>query len=194
VEEPAVIDLFEAAGAVQSLCDELGLRSCFIGGVAVQRWGEPRVTRDVAIAVLADFGHERLVARRLLSRLEARISDAESFAVDNRVVLASIDGIGVDISLAALPFEKHMIRGATPFRFSSGVELRTCSAEDLVIMKAFAARPQDWLDVQRVIERNDSLDWPAILPVVQALAELKADETIVPKLNALRDAARTHAQ
>jgi len=36
-----------AAGQVQRLCQQHGWRCCFIGGVAVQRWGEPRLTQDV---------------------------------------------------------------------------------------------------------------------------------------------------
>jgi hypothetical protein len=36
-----------AAEQVQQLCQQHGWRFCFIGGVAVQRWGEPRLTQDV---------------------------------------------------------------------------------------------------------------------------------------------------
>src|ERR1017187_4944246 len=43
----SVIDLFEAARQLEVFCDRQGWRSCFIGGIAVQRWGEPRVTLDV---------------------------------------------------------------------------------------------------------------------------------------------------
>jgi hypothetical protein len=39
--------LFAAAGEVQRLCEDERWRFCFIGGLAVQRWGEARVTRDV---------------------------------------------------------------------------------------------------------------------------------------------------
>jgi len=41
-----------AAGQIQRLCQERGWRFCFIGGVAVQRWGEPRLTQDVVIRVI----------------------------------------------------------------------------------------------------------------------------------------------
>lgn len=46
-----MIDLFEAASQLQEFCDGQGWRSCFIGGLAVQRWGEPRATLDVDITV-----------------------------------------------------------------------------------------------------------------------------------------------
>jgi hypothetical protein len=55
-------DLFEVARQLQEFCDSRGWRSCFIGGLAVQRWGEPRVTRDADLTVLAGFGHEERIA------------------------------------------------------------------------------------------------------------------------------------
>jgi hypothetical protein len=36
-----MIGLFETAQELQSFCDRRGWLSCFIGGIAVQRWGEP---------------------------------------------------------------------------------------------------------------------------------------------------------
>jgi hypothetical protein len=53
-----MIDLFETASQLQLLCDRQGWRSCFIGGIAVLRWGEPRVTRDVDLTLLTGFGAE----------------------------------------------------------------------------------------------------------------------------------------
>jgi hypothetical protein len=40
-----------AAGEVQSFCRTQGWRFGFIAGVALQRWGEPRLTRDVDLRV-----------------------------------------------------------------------------------------------------------------------------------------------
>jgi hypothetical protein len=53
-----MIDLFEAARELQTFCDRHEWRSCFIGGIAVQRWGEPRVTRDIDLNLIAGFGGE----------------------------------------------------------------------------------------------------------------------------------------
>lgn len=40
-------DLLGAALEVSALCHRFGFRFCFIGGIAVQRWGNPRFTADV---------------------------------------------------------------------------------------------------------------------------------------------------
>jgi hypothetical protein len=45
-------------GHHQAFCDKQGWRACFVGGIAVQRWGEPRVTRDVDLTLLTGFGSE----------------------------------------------------------------------------------------------------------------------------------------
>ena len=50
--------LYEAALEVQSFMQRRGWRFCIIGGLALQRWGDPRVTRDVDVTVLTGFGDE----------------------------------------------------------------------------------------------------------------------------------------
>ena len=50
--------LFETAHEVQEFCDARGWQSCVIGGLAVQYWGEPRITRDVDLTLMTGFGDE----------------------------------------------------------------------------------------------------------------------------------------
>ncbi len=50
--------IFEAARDLQDYCDDHGWHSCFIGGIAVQRWGEVRVTCDADLTLLTSFGAE----------------------------------------------------------------------------------------------------------------------------------------
>jgi hypothetical protein len=52
------IDLWDAARAVQEFCDKHDWHSCFIGGIAVQRWSQARVTSDVDLTLLTGFGGE----------------------------------------------------------------------------------------------------------------------------------------
>jgi hypothetical protein len=51
-------DLFIVAREVQTFLDARKWRSCVIGGIAVQRWGEPRLTRDVDVTLLTGIGGE----------------------------------------------------------------------------------------------------------------------------------------
>jgi len=180
--------LFEAARQLQVFCDGQGWRSCFIGGLAVQRWGEPRVTLDVDLTVLAGFGGEDRIIDPLLAAYLPRIEDARSFARRNRVLLLKTpDGVGIDVSLGALPFEERVIDRATLFSAGPGLDVRTCSAEDLIVLKLFASRPLDIRDAEGVAIRQEGrLDWPYIEEQLRPLAELKDEAAILSTLARVR--------
>jgi hypothetical protein len=110
-----------------------------------------------------------------------------SFALVNRVVLVQApSGVGIDIALGGLPFEQLAVERATPYEFMPGVFLRTASAEDLVVMKSFAARPKDWVDVEGIIIRQAGrLDWRYIRGQLEPLVELKGEPEIMARLESL---------
>lgn len=176
--------VISAAAEVQAFCERQSWRFCFIGGLAVQRWGEPRETVDVDVTLLTGFGGEERFIQTLLEEFEARIAEAEKFAMDRRVLLLrSKQGVGLDIALGALPFETLMIERSSMFEFPPHIELRTCSAEDLIVLKAFAGRGQDWVDVERIIARQTGkLDWDYIIEQLRPLVELKNAPRILDDL------------
>jgi hypothetical protein len=182
------IDLFDVARDVQEFCDRNGWGSCFIGGIAVQRWSEPRVTRDVDLTLLAGFGAETGFIDALLSRYRPRIEDAAQFALRSRVLLLeSSNGIGIDVSLGGLRFEELAVRRSTLFEFFPGLEIRTCSAEDLLVMKLFASRAIDLRDAEGVALRQGSiLDWRYVEEQLEPLAEAKEDPEILRQLARIR--------
>ena len=143
--------IFAAAKEVADFMQARDWEYCVIGGLAVQRWGEPRLTQDADLTLLTGFGDEKRFAQELLNEFEVRRDDALDFAVTNRVLLIyASNQKPVDVSFGALPFEIDMMKRATPFEFAPGYILPTCSAEDLFVMKAFAGRAQDWLDIRGV--------------------------------------------
>lgn len=107
-------EVIRAAADLRDVCETRRWRYCFIGGLAVLRWGEPRET--------------------------------------------------VDITLGGLPFEESVVDRSSPFTFPPDVVLRTCSAEDLIVLKAFADRPKDWVDIDGIIVRHClQLDWTYVV-------------------------------
>ena len=61
--------------------------------------------------------------------------------------------------------------------------LHTCSAEDLIVMKAFAAHTRDWLDVEGILIRQSGhLDWSYIHSQLQPLVEIKESPEILDEL------------
>jgi hypothetical protein len=183
-----VNNVFQAALELQAICQSNQWKFCFIGGLALQRWGEPRETVDVDLSLFAGFGNEPDFIKVLLKHFEARIPDAALFAQDRRVLLLqSKQGVGLDVALAALPYEELMIHRSTFFEYPTNIQLRTCSAEDLIVLKAFAARGQDWVDVERVIVRQaGKLDWSYIRAQLEPLAELKDSPAILTELERRR--------
>ena len=179
--------LFGAAAELEAFCAERGWRSAVIGGVAVQRWGEPRQTRDVGVALLTGMGGEIAYIDPLLAHYRARVEDARRFALTNRIVLVETDGgVPLDISLAALPYEERLLGRASAFQFEPDVAVTTCSAEDLIVLKVVAGRVQDWLDVEGIIVRQGTaLDRALVTTEARALLERKDDAESLPKLQAL---------
>jgi hypothetical protein len=183
-----VIELIQEAKRLQDLCENRNWLACFIGGIALQRWGEPRLTVDADLSLFSGFGQEERFIDVLLEHYPARVPDAKAFALRHRVLLLrSPEGIGLDIALAGLPLEEEIIRRATPFTFLPGVSLTTCSADDLVVLKAFANRGQDRVDVEGIARRQrGTLDWPAIFERVTPLVEVKGEPEILEFLRNLR--------
>jgi hypothetical protein len=112
--------IFHAAAELQDFCDQQGWRSCLIGGIAVQHWSQARITRDIDITLLTGFGAEASFVDRLLSRYAPRTSDAAQFALRSRILLlSSPEGIGIDVSLGALPFEYQAVEQSSAPRSTS---------------------------------------------------------------------------
>lgn len=178
--------IFSAVKDVAEFMDSQGWEFCVIGGLAVQRWGEPRTTLDVDLTLLTGVGNEEQYAGALLDHFGSRIPDALSFALTRRVLLLiAANGTAVDVSFGALAFEVDMVGRAVREEFAPGLVLPCCTAEDLVVMKAFASRPRDWLDVEGVVVRQDQLDQSYILRQLRILCELKEAPEIVERTRKL---------
>lgn len=180
--------VIRAAADLQAVCESEGWRFCLIGGIALQRWGEPRETVDVDLTLLTGFGDEMRFISTLMRHFEARIDRAAEFARENRVLLLRApSGVGLDIALGGLPFEETVVDRSSVFTFPPDASLRTCSAEDLIVLKAFADRPKDWVDVEGIVIRQvDRLDWRYVREQLAPLVELKESPEILRRLDELR--------
>ncbi|MGA2556417.1 MAG: nucleotidyl transferase AbiEii/AbiGii toxin family protein [Verrucomicrobiota bacterium] len=177
-------DVIAAALELQVVCQQHGWRFCFIGGIAVQRWSEPRFTDDADLTLLTGFGSEEGFIRPLLEAFVPRRPDAAEFALRYRVVLLkNSQGVGLDVALGAFPFEIRSIERSSPFVFPTGQSLITCSAEDLLVHKCFANRERDWLDVDGILARQwNKLKMKLVLEELKPLVELKEEPEILARL------------
>ena len=100
-------DVLDTALRLQEFCRSRDWRFCFIGGLAVQKWSEPRVTDDVDLTLFTGLGTEAPFIDALLALdwIEPRIPQAREFAQTRRVLLLqTTGGVGIDIALGAFPF------------------------------------------------------------------------------------------
>ena len=179
--------LLAAAAEIQSFLQRTDERFCFIGGIALQRWGEPRLTRDIDLTLLCPYGAEEGAVDRLLAGFAGRIPETRVFALQHRVVLLnSTSGVPIDIALGGIPFEERCVARATDFDFG-GARLLTCSAEDLVVLKVFAGRERDWADIESIVIRQSrSLDWPLVFEELAPLAAVRGGAETEARLRRLR--------
>jgi len=184
-------NLFEAARGISSFLDELGFAHAFIGGLAVQIWGQPRLTTDVDLTVFVELGQEHKLIEPLLAHFAGRISNASEHADLFRVLLLKdAQGVSIDIGVAGFPFELELIGRAQVIAFGPDLLLPIISASDLVVMKAFAGRSHDWSDIEGILVRSaNQLNWTLIEELLVPLLQLKEEPEQWDHLISLRDQA-----
>lgn len=173
-----------AAWELHQFFRSLGLPYAVIGGMAVQWWGEPRMTRDVDVTVIAPLDQPASAfIQQVLDRFPARIENALEFARRSRVVLVTAsNGCPVDISLGLPGYEDEMMQRAVEVELEPGKAIRVCSAEDLIIHKALAGRPQDVRDIEGILYRQrNALDTAIIRRWLRAFAEILDNPEIVER-------------
>lgn len=150
----------ETAWRLHQFLSERKIPYVIIGGFAVQRWGQPRLTRDVDLTILVPAGREELVLREILKSFQGRVDDALQFALVHRVLPVRVPGGSeADITLGLPGYEESVVARGVDYGLDAGRTVRLCSAEDLIIHKAVAGRPQDLMDIEGIVARQrDRLD------------------------------------
>jgi hypothetical protein len=179
--------LWEAAVEMQDFLQAKSIPNCIIGGLAVNRWGEPRATSNVDATLVVGFGNEHAAAATILKAYTSRVANPLEFALRARILLVvNSKGVKLDLSLGGLPFEERILQRSSPWEVESLRSIRTCSAEDLGALKAFASRPQDWIDVERIVIRQGlALNRELVATELHPLVQLKEEPEILSRLDAI---------
>jgi|SRR5712692_5118190 len=101
---------YEAAWEIHRFLTEHYIPYVIIGGMAVQKWSDPRFTKDVDLTVTSSLteGSAPLV-RLITSHFPSRHPDPFEFARRSRLILITAsNGIEVDISLALPGYEDEL--------------------------------------------------------------------------------------
>ncbi len=179
-----MIEPFAAAWEVSRFFAERHLPYALIGGLAVQVWGNARLTVDADFSIAAPLttGSAPLV-RLITQHFPSRSANPVDFAGKTRMVLITAgNGVEVDISLALPGYEDQLFARAVDHEIDPGKKIRLCSAEDLIIHKAVAGRPQDISDIQGVVHRQgEKLDVGYIRQWLNDFADALANPEIVER-------------
>ena len=167
--------------------DEYRIPYAIIGGVAVSIRSTPRYTKDVdAVVWVGEEGWIEFLSHITKRGLRVRADDPIRFARQNRLLLLTDeDGVHIDLSFGALPFEEQMIRNAEPIEVAEGCIASIATAEALVVMKAIAWRPKDKQDIREIVTINPSLDWDSVIESFTEYADLLETPERVDDLRAL---------
>lgn len=131
-----------------------------IGGIAASLLGRPRLTRDVDVLILLEEHRwKRFLNAGAGFGFSPRIDDPLVFARRARVLLVhhKPSDVDIDISLAGLPFEEESIAQVRWTKVGR-LSLPLPTAENLIIMKAIAHRPQDMADIRALLDANPRIN------------------------------------
>lgn len=125
----------------------------------------------------------------LLHSFQARSAGEREAALQRRVLfLSSSQGVAIDVALGALPFEERSVSRASEWQLENDLSLMTCSPEDLIVHKAFAARDLDWADVTSIVmRRGTKLNVRQIWDELRPLVALKEEPEIITCLQRIFD-------
>lgn len=159
--------------AVARALSSLPVPGMLIDGIAVIARGVPRLTRDVDATIAGGVIEPiDLIARLREHDLVPRIDDAAQFAAASQVLLLRHrpSGVDVDPSIGWLPFERDALAAAERLDVA-GIEVAVARAEDLIVYKSVAFRPQDQQDIERLLVlHGHSLDVDRVRRLVAEFA------------------------
>jgi hypothetical protein len=151
-----------------AIVDRVGLAWAIMGGCARNAYAEPRATKDVDLVVevqaarFSDLQHA--MAQGGFSQASA-VADPDE-PVPDLVLYRDARGRRIDVLFAHTAFERSALarrKILTPF---GGTAAHVVSAEDLIVYKLIADRPQDRADIAAVIAaqrmRGEPVDWKYI--------------------------------
>lgn len=131
-----------------------------IGGQAVLVHGEPRLTKDIDVALGIGVDEwQRMDCVIEESAWQYLIRDVEDFVKETMVmpVKDKESGIRIDFIFSLSPYERQAIHRAIAIDLG-GIAIKFASLEDIVIHKIIARRPRDLEDAKSVLLKNPDYD------------------------------------
>lgn len=182
-----VNDQFDGAiTRIAKLLESHRLTFALIGGLASSIRGRLRVTADIDIVVDCEVVDAIAILEELDSKsFRPFVADPETSV--RQFYVLPIEDIAsrtpIDLAIGASGFEKLVVQRAVR---PEGYPISVATAEDLLLMKVMAGRPQDENDVQGIVLANkDTIDWDYCIEIASQLQEA-FDLDLVEAVSSLR--------
>ena len=162
--------LAQALARISSDLRDLNVSWALVGGLAVSVWAEPRLTRDIDLAVVAESDRESERLVRDLGGRGYRAADAIEHEPTGRLATARLSHsqlgpVVIDLLFASSGIEKEVVRDAIDVEVFEGVDVPVAARPHLIALKVLArddrVRPQDYDDLV-ALTRRASLDEVAL--------------------------------
>ena len=145
---------------VCSVLKDNGLPYMIIGGQAVLKYGDPRLTQDVDITLgIAPQDGDRLLG--ILDEIQVTpLCDNPADFLKQTFVLPvkdKVTGIRIDFIFSLTDYELRAIERSSLVDFD-GLSVNFISLEDLLVQKLIANRPRDIEDVRNILLKNKNFD------------------------------------
>ena len=174
---------------IASFLAERGTSFALIGGIAVAVRGEPRFTADVDLVISADVDAALELLESTHGSTFAPLFDGADEVVRKSFILPlrhRETGIKLDIAVGLTGFERQLVSRA-PLESMGAFSIPVATPEDLLLMKALAARPRDIDDARSIVEKGGAtLDWEYILDTGRELGQA-IEQDLAGQLRALRE-------
>ena len=159
-----------------------------IGGLAVSLRGQTRLTVDVDMVIGCDVPTALDLLKQVSTSPFMPLFSGASEVVQQSMILPlrhRQTGVKLDLAIGTSGFEKQVLERATPIELAKQ-SIWVATAEDLIIMKVLAGRPQDQQDVDGIARAHrDELEWTYCLNTAKLLEEA-LDIDLVQRIEDLR--------
>jgi hypothetical protein len=185
VNDPLQTTLADAA----ELLRRNAIPYALVGGMAASLRGQPRATADVDLIIGADLAVTLALAATLDSTAFRPLFSDIASVIERSFILPlrhRRTNVRIDLALGLSGFEQQAISRAKPIDIG-GYSILVVTAEDLLIMKVLAGRPQDEQDARSIVTaQGKNLDWGYCQTVAKDLGDALGQD-LVRSLNAFRN-------
>ncbi len=180
--------LQRALADISDLLQRRDMVFALVGGIAASLRGRLRATEDIGLILMTDVDGALQLASELdgtpfgplFPEFEKVVRRAYILALEHRPT-----GVPIDLAIGSSGFEQQVVSRASQVEVADS-SIRVATAEDLILMKLLADRPQDHQDISGIIAaQRTAIDWKYCESVAKQLEEV-IERELVTQVSKLR--------